>query len=84
LRDKSASITKPKPERGSYAEERLNQLKKERDKYNVNHLGYYKGGLPQPDRGAMRGKAANDAGVFHEPIWHNYANYYGQESAQVT
>jgi len=46
-RDKSGMIPKVKPVRGSYAEERLNQLKKDREQYSVNHLGYYKGGLPR-------------------------------------
>ena len=46
MRDKSGNVPKTSPERGSYAEQRLNQLKKERDKYNVNYLGYYKGGVP--------------------------------------
>jgi DnaJ-class molecular chaperone len=46
-RDKKGLTPKDKPLRGSYAEERLQQLKKEREKYNVNHLGYYQGGLPK-------------------------------------
>jgi curved DNA-binding protein CbpA len=45
-RDKSGMIPKDKPARGSYAEDRLNQLKKDREQYNVNHLGYYSGGIP--------------------------------------
>jgi len=32
-------IPKEAPIRGSYAEDRLNQLKKDREQYKVNHLG---------------------------------------------
>lgn len=46
MRDKSGVTPKEQAARGSYAEERLQQLKKEREKYSVNHLGYYKGGVP--------------------------------------
>jgi hypothetical protein len=38
-RDKSGMIPKEAPIRGSYAEDRLNQLKKDREQYKVNHLG---------------------------------------------
>jgi hypothetical protein len=64
LRNAQGNIpTKVAP--GSYAEERLAELKKERDRYNVNHLGYYKGGLPQRDRGSIRGTALGPIGEFH-------------------
>jgi hypothetical protein len=66
-RNKSGMIAKEKPVRGSYAEDRLNQLKKDRAQYNVNDLGYYKGGLPQKDRGPIRGKAIGNVGEFHSP-----------------
>ena len=46
MRDKRGVTPKESAARGSYAEERLQQLKKERDKYSVNYLGYYKGGVP--------------------------------------
>lgn len=65
LRDKRGVTPKDKPVRGSYAEERLGELKKEREKFNVNYLGYFKGGLPQKDRGAMRGKALGNPGELH-------------------
>ena len=45
-RDKSGVVKGDKPARGSYAEDRLNQLKKDREQYSVNHLGYYSGGIP--------------------------------------
>lgn len=65
LRDKAGLTQKATPLRGSYAEERLSQLKKEREKYNVNHLGYYNGGVPQKDRGAIRGKSLGNPGGIH-------------------
>jgi hypothetical protein len=49
-RDKSGMVPKEAPVRGSYAEDRLNQLKKDREQYKVNQLGYYKDGIPQKDR----------------------------------
>jgi len=72
MRDKRGLTPKDKPERGSYADQRLAQLRKERDKYNVNHLGYYNGGLPQKDRGTMRGKSMGNPGDFHSPQLHNF------------
>jgi hypothetical protein len=53
--------------RGSYAEQRIAQLKVERAKYNVNDLGYYNGGVPRPRRGSIRGDAMGPAGDFHSP-----------------
>jgi hypothetical protein len=41
LRNETGNISKKAPAPGSYAEERLAELKKERAKYNVNHLGFY-------------------------------------------
>ena len=67
--------------RGSYAEERLAQLKKDRDQYNVNHLGYYQGGNPVKGRGPIRGKAIGNTGEFHTPQIHNYLNYNHQDSS---
>jgi hypothetical protein len=66
-RDKSCQIAKYKQVRGSYAEDRLNQLKKDREQYNVNHLGYYQGGIPKKDAGPLRGKAIGNPGEFHTP-----------------
>ena len=84
LRNKQGLTTKAKPARGSYAEERLNQLKKEREKYNVNYLGYYQGGVPQKDKGPIRGKAMGNPGEFHTPQVHNFLNYYHQDTTFVT
>lgn len=80
-RDKSGMIPKEKPVRGSYAEDRLNQLKKDRQQYNVNHLGYYSGGIPQKDRGPVRGKSLGNPGEFHTPQIHNFLNYNHQDAA---
>ena len=56
-------VDAPKP--GSYAETRMRELKEQRDMYNVNYLGYYKGGLPQKDRGNLRGEAMAPPDWFH-------------------
>lgn len=74
-RDKSGMIPREKPVRGSYAEERLAQLKKERQQYNVNDYGFYQGGLPKKDHGTVRGKSLGNPGEFHSPQFHNYLNY---------
>lgn len=67
LRDKSGQVPAAAPEAGTYAEERLAQLKKEREKYNANFLGYYRGGLPQKDAGPQRGTSMGFPGDFHSP-----------------
>ncbi len=65
LRDKDGIVHGQKPKSGTYEDERLDQLKKERAKYNVNHLGYYNGGLPQKNMGAIRQKSLGAIGEFH-------------------
>lgn len=66
-RDKTGHVAAETPVRGSYAEDRLNQLKKDRAQYNVNQVGYYNGGVPQKGRGAKRGKSIGNPGEFHSP-----------------
>ena len=75
MRDKSGVTPKDAPKKGSYAEERLAQLKVEREKYNVNYLGYYRGGLPSRGRGAMRGTAMGNPGEVHSVQMHNFLEY---------
>ena len=43
------------------------ELAQERSKYNVNHLGFYNGGVPKPNRGSIRGDALGRPGAFHSP-----------------
>ena len=64
-RDKRGLSPKSKPVRGSYAEQRINELKKERAKYNVNDLGFYNGGVPRAHRGNIRGSALDSPGGWH-------------------
>lgn len=66
-RDKRGLSPRQKAARGSYAEKRIAHLKMEREKYNVNDLGYYKGGIPRRDRGSIRGAALSQVGNFHNP-----------------
>lgn len=84
MRDKRGMVPNESPTRGSYAEERLAQLKREREKYNVNHLGFYNGGVPQKNKGARRGKALGNTGEFHSPQIHNYLEYFHQDTSFVT
>ena len=65
LRDASGNTPLAKPM--GYAEERLAELKAQRKLYNVNHLGNYNGGLPQRNRGSIRGTALGPIGEFHQP-----------------
>lgn len=67
LRNADGNVSKAPAARGSYAEFRINELKKERKKYNVNDLGYYNGGVPRKNRGAIRGDALSQPGWFHSP-----------------
>lgn len=84
LRDHTGNVRRTPPTRGSYAEERLAELKKERAKYNVNDLGFYKGGVPRKFKGTQRGEALGPPGEFHSPQVHNYFHFNHQDSARVT
>lgn len=71
-RDRSGLHFRSTPKRGSYADHRRRQIERERKKYNVNHLGYYNGGLPRKDsNSAIRGNAVREPGVFHMVDEHN-------------
>ncbi len=59
-------------------------MKKDRDQYNVNFLGYYKGGVPKEGYGAIRSKSLGNSGEFHNPAIHNALNYKHQDTAFVT
>lgn len=83
-RDARGMTPRAAPKRGSYADRRMAQLKKEREKYNVNDLGYYNGGVPRKGRGPIRGDALMGPGWFHSPSIHNYMHYNHQDSARVT
>jgi len=83
-RDVTGNVLKSAPTAGSYAEERLAELKMQREKYNVNHIGLYRGGLPKKGRGALRGNALGYVGEFHQPSVHNHLENYHQDSKMVT
>ena len=83
-RDKTGLVPNDEPARGSYEEDRRKQLKKDREQYNVNPLGYYTGGVPKKDSGAIRGKSMAEPGFFHSPQLHNFLNYNHQDTAFVT
>lgn len=65
LRAHDGHLPADSPKKGSYAETRMRELEEQRNKYNVNYLGYYKGGLPQKDRGVLRGEALAPPDWFH-------------------
>lgn len=84
MRDRTGRAPAPKPMRGSYAEHRMKVLEKEREKHNVNHLGYYKGGIPQKFCGSVRKNSDGAPGAFHDPNMHNEDFYLERESIEVT
>ena len=84
LRNKDGHISRTAPARGSYAEQRMAELKKERAKYNVNDFGYYNGGVPRENRGTLRGKAIGEVGSFHSPNIHNFIHFNHPDSGRVT
>ena len=76
LRDKRGQIQPAeKPSKDSYAHDRMQQLKVERGKYNVNHIGYYQGGVPKKGAGPRRGNAIGNVGEFHSPQIHNFLEH---------
>ena len=83
-RDSAGNTPTDAPARGSYAEERLAELKEQRKKYNVNDLGYYRGGVPEKGRGTIRGGAWGRPGEFHSPQTHNFYENYHADSKTVT
>jgi curved DNA-binding protein CbpA len=83
-RDRSGFVPGPTPMRGSYAEYRLKKLEKERQQFNVNHLGYYNGGLPRKDSGNIRGEAMSSPGTAHSALSHNAEVRFEREAFEVT
>lgn len=88
VRDKTGHYPREPPSKGSYEEDRMNELKKERERYNANFLGYYNGGLPMKGQGRVRGNrhgkmAMAAPGLWHSPKIHNFLNNYTQESKLV-
>ena len=82
-RDASGNVPMAAPAPGSYAEERLAELKKQREQYNVNHIGFYRGGIPLKNRGAVRGTAMGVPGEFHQPKVHNFLNFYHPDAKVI-
>lgn len=59
-------------------------MKQQREKYNANDLGYYRGGVPVKGRGTIRGSSLGIPGEFHQPSVHNHLENYHQDSKVVT
>lgn len=75
-RDESGNVSRTAPAKGSYAETRLAELAEQRKQYNVNHIGFYRGGVPGKNRGAIRGTSMGVPGEFHQPKVHNHYNFW--------
>ena len=82
-RDEMGNVPMSAPAPGSYAEERLAELKQQREQYNVNHIGLYRGGVPKKGRGPIRGNAIGRPGEFHSPKTHNFLNFYHPDAKIV-
>lgn len=83
-RDRSGHVQGPTTMRGSYAEYRLKKLEKERQQFNVNHLGYYNGGIPTKHSGNIRGNAFGSPGAAHSALQHNANVRFEREAFEVT
>lgn len=70
-RGKDGNPIKAEHPSGSYAEKKRQFLADERKKFNVNAFGRYNGGVPQRDKGNMRGTSLGAPGSFHDPAIHN-------------
>ena len=64
-RDETGNVPIKAAAPGSYAAERLAELKEQREQYNANHLGFYRGGVPVRGKGAVRGTSMGRPGGFH-------------------
>ena len=84
LRDAAGNTPIVSPAADSYAAERKRDLAEQRKQYNVNDMGFYRGGIPQPGRGNLRGSAIGSPGEFHSPQTHNFLENYSYDSNVVT
>ena len=84
LRDASGNVAIKTPAADSYAAERGAELAMQRKKFNANHLGMYRGGLPRPGKGPIRGNSLGNIGEFHQPKVHNMMENYHQDSKLVS
>jgi len=83
-RDRTGNPRKEVPAPGSYAESKRQFLANERKKFNVNDFGRYRGGVPQKNKGDIRGNAMGGPGAYHEPLMHNYKINPNPDSQFVT
>ena len=65
MRDEAGNTPTKVKTPGSYAAERMAELKQQREMYNANDLGFYRGGEPRRGRGPVRGNALGPPGEFH-------------------
>jgi len=78
-RDNSGNYTSTeKYQPGSYADFKMENLKKYQKEFNLDHLGNYKGGVPKYNKGSVRGNSIGQPGAPHETYLHNenYADNY--------
>ena len=71
IRDVTGNVHIDPLERNSYEAQRHQELRKERELFNVSYLGLFMGGLPQKKKGRVRGSAIFPPSNFHLPYVHN-------------
>jgi len=87
MRDKTGHIPREAPPKGSFAERRKQELKEDRERYNVNFLGFYNGGIPVKNlenrRQSNKGKSMAMPGEFHHPRNANFVDNYNPDATFV-
>ncbi|EGR29036.1 phosphatidylinositol 4-kinase, putative [Ichthyophthirius multifiliis] len=80
-RNSDGNVFRQPHKKGSFAEEKQKILAEERAKYNVDHLGRYKGGLPVKGQGTTRqglkGASLGQPGESHDALMHQFLNMSG-------
>ncbi|KAM3131509.1 DnaJ subfamily B member 9 [Paramecium bursaria] len=80
VRNDDGTYDQPGQQASEYAQKKMDYLKKEREIFNVDDFGHYKGGLPQKDKGYLRGGALGYVGELHYPeIHHQMRNPFQTE-----
>lgn len=70
-RDYSGNTPKAPYEHGSYADFKMMKHKEWQKTFNFDHLGNFKGGVPQPNKGKTRGSSLGVPGDAYDAYHHN-------------
>lgn len=70
-RDNSGNTIVGDHEKGSYGHFRLEKLKEWRNRFNFDNIGNFKGGVPRPYKGSIRGDSIDVPLAPYDPYFHN-------------